>query len=614
MQTFALPIILYNFTALLENNFIIHLKNLSFMKKFTFLMAALVIATVTMATPISGTFRVGTAEVSPGYTSLSAAVADINTNGVGGDITLLISSDITETANVGLGVNTNGFNITIRPDADVDRTITFTQLGDNTSPTGHLVIGYPTSGLTVAWSDANTIATNNVTIDGYSLGGSTKRLKITNANTTYGSRVIAVVGACQNTTIKNCIVINTTTNASSPTAIVGVIRKGTAIEVIPGNLTIENNTITCTVSAVGMGFRMTTNGTPTGTVTSSGFVCKNNIISAQRRDVELNYVNGGQIYGNTISLVQPTSTALGYGIWTSTGCAGIFNIYNNKVVAASCSGADVVAGGQRVLSLGGSVTCNVYNNMFAGMNRGGTTTYAINQTYCFYGCVGKIYNNTFYMPALSIKTNSGYYSAIQLSTSNPEIKNNIFISEEDGMVNTFVSAVTTGASENNIFYNRAGNTKSLIVGTNSTLSAYQTANPTKDILSKNVNVNFLDATNGDLSITGASLQDANLAVPLLATVPTDIFGTVRAATTYAGAHEALLPFVVSSVKDVEQTFRIMHTASGIQVDLDGEAAIELYAVNGMMIDKTKVSGTYSHDLNNGVYIIRVNGKATKFIK
>jgi len=33
-----------------------------------------------------------------------------------------------------------------------------------------------------------------------------------------------------------------------------------------------------------------------------------------------------------------------------------------------------------------------------------------------------------------------------------------------------------------------------------------------------------------------------------------------------------------------------------------------------MIEKKTVSGTYSHDLNNGIYIIRINGKATKFIK
>ncbi|MHB9141937.1 MAG: T9SS type A sorting domain-containing protein [Paludibacter sp.] len=585
------------------------------MKKFTLFMAAFALTTLAMAATMSGTYKVGTAEVSPNYTSLSAAVADINTNGVGGDIVLEITSDITEAANIGLAVNTNGFGITIRPDADADRTITFTKLTDNTSPTGHFVIGYPTTGLTVAWADENLIATNNVTIDGYAVGGSTKRLKFTNANTTHGSRVIVVVSASQNTVIKNCIVENTTTNTSSPVCIVAVVRKGTLVEVAPSNLTIENNTLTCTTSTVGMGIRITNSGT-IAAAKLTGFVCKNNIISAQRRIIEINYTNSGEIYGNTISLVQPTSTALGYGIWTSTGCAGTFNIYNNKFIASSCSGADTAAGGQRVLSLGGSVTCNVYNNMFSGMNRGGTTTAAVNQTYCFFGCTGKIYNNTFYMPAVTGNTLTGYYTAIQLSYANPDVINNIFISNEDAVANAFFSAVTTGVSDHNVFYNRAGNTKSLFVSgtTSNTFATYQTANPTQDLNSKNVDVNFVDAAAGDLRITGTSLQDGNLAVPRLDAVLNDMFGTVRAATTYAGAHEATLPFMYTTVNNIEQTARIMRTSTGVQVNIDGEAAIELYTINGMLIEKKNVNGTYSKDLNNGMYIIRINGKSTKFIK
>jgi len=277
------------------------------MKKITLLMAALVITMVAMAQAMSGTYKVGTAEVSPNFTSLSAAVTALNTIGVSGDVILEITSDITEEANIGLGVNTNGFGITIRPDADVDRTITFTKLSDNTSPTGHLVIGY--TDLTTAWSDANTIATNNVTIDGYAVGGNTRRLTITNTNASHtGARMIVVVGACQNTVIKNCIVENKTTHTGSPFTIGAVVRKGTAIEVAPTNLTIENNILTCTASTVGMGIRTTNSGT-IASAKLSGFVCKNNVISAQRRILEMNYTNGGEIFGNTISLVQPTSTA-----------------------------------------------------------------------------------------------------------------------------------------------------------------------------------------------------------------------------------------------------------------------------------------------------------------
>ncbi|MDX9748966.1 MAG: hypothetical protein RBT57_10745, partial [Paludibacter sp.] len=92
------------------------------MKKITFLAIVLAFSTMAMAVGLSGVYKVGVTEVAPNYPSLSAAVADINTLGVAGNIVLEITSDITEAANIGLGVNTNGFSITIRPDADVDRT------------------------------------------------------------------------------------------------------------------------------------------------------------------------------------------------------------------------------------------------------------------------------------------------------------------------------------------------------------------------------------------------------------------------------------------------------------------------------------------------------------
>ena len=110
------------------------------MKRITFFMAALAVSFASYAVGLSGTYKVGTTEIAPNYASLSAAVTDLNTLGVAGNVVLEITSDITEAANIGLGVNTNGFSITIRPDADVDRTITFTQSADNGASSGGLVI------------------------------------------------------------------------------------------------------------------------------------------------------------------------------------------------------------------------------------------------------------------------------------------------------------------------------------------------------------------------------------------------------------------------------------------------------------------------------------------
>ncbi len=69
---------------------------------------------------------------------------------------------------------------------------------------------------------------------------------------------------------------------------------------------------------------------------------------------------------------------------------------------------------------------------------------------------------------------------------------------------------------------------------------------------------------------------------------------------------------VNTIKDVE--VKILRTPTGISVQFDGEADVELYGISGQLIDKTKVSNNYNKDLEKGAYIIRVNGIATKFVR
>lgn len=585
------------------------------MRKITLLLSLLLIVSYGFG-QLSGTYKVGVGETAPDFASLSEAVTSLNTNGLSGDVVLEITSDITEAANIGLGVNTNGHSITIRPDQDVNRTITFTQLTDNTSPTGHLVIGYPTSGLTVAWSDANTIATSNVTIDGYAVGGSTRRLTFTNTNASHASaRMIVVIGACENTIIKNCVINNLTTSTSSPFCIGAVVRKGTAIEVAPTNLTIDNNILTATGNNVAMGMRFTNSGT-IASAKLTGLIIKNNTITARRRLIEINYTDGGEISNNEFKTQQTGAAgSVSYGLWTSTAVIGTVKIYNNKFTQAFTE--ETGAFGHRVVSLSSGATYEIYNNMFAGLNKTKPSTAALNLAYIFFsGVSGKIYNNTFYMPALTDASSTGYYNALVLYGNTAEIKNNIFISDEPTHANTaFISAVPTPASDYNVYYLRQSHTGSKIVAAYTTLADYQTANLTKDVNSRNVNVVFADAAAGDLSIAGASIKDEDLSVPRLASVLTDIFGTVRAENTYAGAHESELPFIISSFEGVQQQpIRVKQTPFGIEVELDGESNIELYNINGVLIDKTIADGIYTRELNKGMYIIRVNGQAQKFVR
>lgn len=535
----------------------------------------------------SGSYNIGAGET---YTTLKAACDAINAGTVTGNVTFYITSDLTESANVGLGVNTGGFSITFKPSADVDRTITFTQLADNISPTGHFVIGYVGSGLSSAYSDAYTISTNNVTIDGYADGGSTKRLIFTNTSASHtGARMIVVFGGCKNTVIKNCIINNLTTSTASPFCVGAVVRtKADTNQVAPDSLVIDNNTLSALGNTVAMGSRITNSGTITWAKVEK-FHFRNNLVTARRRLLEINYTNGGNIYNNQFTSLQTGAPGtVSYGLWTSTSLSGTFNIYNNKFLQSTTQ--ETGAFGHRVVSLASTASYNIYNNTFCGMDKTAASTVGLNLTYLFYsGVAGTIYHNTFYMPALTNASSTGYYSCIQLSGNTAVVKNNIFISDEGSHTNPyFISAVPTPSTDYNNFYMRQSNVNHKVVSTYTTLSAYQSANPTKDINSKSVDVTF--AGTSDLHLSGGSVGDINLkCIPLSSPYDKDIDGETRNATfAYMGADEN-----TSSPLPVELT-SFTAVTKGNKVELLWNTATELNN-HGFEVERsTRNSGAWEN--------------------
>ncbi len=173
------------------------------------------------------------------------------------------------------------------------------------------------------------------------------------------------------------------------------------------------------------------------------------------------------------------------------------------------------------------------------------------------------------MPALTNATHTGgYYACIQLSSANPIIKNNIFVSDEATHTNAyFINSVSTAAVDYNNYYLRQTNINHKIVSSYTTVSAYQSANVTKDVHAKNVNVLFSAAT--DLRLTGASIGDANLVGESGLGVTTDIEGNVRNSSfPYIGADEAspALPVELTSFTAV---------ANGKNVELKWTTATEV---------------------------------------
>ncbi len=580
------------------------------------------VATFTKAAPavaLTGTYKVG-ANLAADFSSLSAAVTAINANGISGDVVLEITSDITEIINIGL-INGSAFSITIRPDSDVDRTITFNKTTDNAGPSGAFCLGI---GMGLAWADL--APAKNIIIDGFAVGGNTRRLKIATAATHQGGNgPILLIDDCSNIQIKNTIIHHV--GASSGVSNYGIylrVNTAYATKKMPSNVLIENNEITATQNTASQGIGVWANAAPTSN--STNLIIKNNIITARTRGLFLSYVDNISIKENTFKINQTAGGTLSSAIMGNAGIVGNVDIIGNKFLELKSGNSTAGAFGMRAIIASGGGTWNIYNNFFTGFDKTSTAAGETMLQAIRCGSTTNIVNNTFYLNALTNKPTYtetptdavGSYSAINIAAGSPLIKNNIFISNEDAVYNFFIRGTVSGDSDNNIMYLNAGNTfarfnMNFNVAYN-TFAAYKTGyNDTKDINSKSIAVNFVDAATGDLRIAGLSIQDNNLAVPRLNAVMKDMFGTDRAETTYAGAHQSTLPFVVSAVEAPATHQRIARTASGILIELDRTANIEIYTVNGMLIERVRTNN-YSRDLNNGIYIIRIDGVASKFVK
>ena len=66
--------------------------------------------------------------------------------------------------------------------------------------------------------------------------------------------------------------------------------------------------------------------------------------------------------------------------------------------------------------------------------------------------------------------------------------------------------------------------------------------------------------------------------------------------------------------NVTNNINVFATETGVGVQFEGEALIELYAVTGILIDKAKASQTYFHNAEKGVYIVIIHQKGQVFRK
>lgn len=515
------------------------------MKKITLFLVAIFamnLFSFAQAPQMSGTYTVGTGGTY-NYASMAEAGMAIKAAEFTGDVTLLICTDLTETINTGI-VNQSEYTLTIRPDKDEDRTITYTTAKDNTGPTGVFVIGGDMSS-TIDWAS---VPTKNVVIDGAAEGKTTPRLKITNGS--WGTNVL-LYGDVQDVVVKNCILVNTANKWANYAITFRSERYSeTGKNIGPKNCRIEN----CVLEATQLSNSQTVYFQGYKEANSdagypSNITIRNCNIKGHTRGMFLYGVNGLNVEGCTFDMSDMASGYLCHGIF-GNNAKGVINVKGNKFIKNSTKNTAAGEYGlQTITASGGATVWVIENNYFAGYDALSSITNTTNGTEgrlvavrCGDSCV--VRHNTFHMPKLtktpaSALVGSQPTALLWLAGSKQyPVQNNIFICEE---TTANVSLIRGGLNPNvtgNVFFHNGG--KAAIVAAAPscmTFADLENSYPTQAATSKWTNVIFADAANGDLSLAGSSNGDFNLAVDRLGEVLTDINGKTRAEKTYAGAYE-----------------------------------------------------------------------------
>jgi hypothetical protein len=544
------------------------------------------------AQPLSGSITIGSGGDYPNFTSNTGLFKAINDNGLNGNITATIISDITELASVSLNEWTEfpsnaNYTLNIVSNNDTEKTI-LSNAGSHVfrfNGADRITIDGSINGTGsylnfVGWTQSVFFFSNGAT------NNQLKNIKISCRYATSGSVIFAASGNSNNL-VENCEIFNRPSGTNYPkhgihsyhitnsnnsfinNKIYGFLEAGIYIE-SGDNVLIEGNEI---YSDVGQ----------------YGIHCKNlNAIT----------INANKIY-NLFGITTPQNIT-GIRFNHGEGINPIVNITNNMI-----SLNQPIPGNISGLSLDGTVnttiTVNAFHNtiLISGTEDSSWSANGVRQID---------------IDILNFKNNIVINTRENTNTTG-NLANNRCVSFNN--VNT-----TIINSDNNLLYNSGLNT--YIGQWNSTLASSLTdwQNLTGfDMNSVSKNVTFVSET--DLHLIGTSLGDSDLSVPLLGLVTTDFDFETRAANTYMGCDE-----VPNTLTDTEYVlspnFSVYpNPASDIihikTIDNGSNLSIKIFNSLGALVKETHSTREVKiNNLQPGLYFMNIthNNKQVvkKFIK
>lgn len=475
---------------------------------------------------VSGTIQVGTGATFTTLTGNGGLFEYINNNLLGGDVNVVIKSNLSENGTHALiqpgEVGGTNHKIKIAPINDTLRTISGAFVGGLIRLNG----------------------VDRVTIDG-SYNGQGQFLKIENTTATSGSAGIQIISSGNNAgatdiTIKNAIVMAGTAGNSIPIHIGGAT--------IPYSAGASNNKIKILNNTIMRGSVGIYSGSVNG-FESDSLVIENNTIGStvtaeqiRLYGIALEVQKNTIINNNVIKNIINTAAQQAWGIATYDGFKN-GKITNNKIEKVS-SGSGAFGGrGIEIVSGKSNENIHIANN-FIGEITGPGARFLNSTATMGIGIIAtggvEIYNNSVNLtgPVAATTTIPDTSAAMYVGPQSGQlnIRNNSFVNTINNASDTSVAyafhSVVGDTAFVNINYNNyhVGSTNTQgklghMVGNNlSTLAQIQSAT-LKDLNSISGNPNYI--SNIDLHAQGATLYQKGVSIP---SVPKDIDGDTRSLT------------------------------------------------------------------------------------
>jgi len=484
--------------------------------------------------PLSGDYNVGAGGA---YTSISAAITDLNAYGVEGPVRFLLANGtFSGTASASTsGVAETYPSLTVIAGASATNTIKF----------------LPASGATVTVTGSSTLAIFNlngasyVTIDGSNNGTATKNLTIVNTSTGATGTIRFVNGASYNT-VKNTIIQGVATSTATGVVLfaAGSATSGNNYNTITAN-DITKGASSPRICVGGLG----TSGVPnTGNIISSNRIMDFSTYGIQDGNSSTGFSDNTLIEGNEI-FQNGTQTSSLTGIYlASTTSITNMVISKNKIYNLTTTFASTTVSTVTGIDLYDAISVKVVNNTIALNNNTGTVRGIAQETDA--GSTIEIYYNTVSITG-SISANNMSFAYLKNYLSTGDIvKNNIFSNTRTSTstgkqyaINYTAEGVTAGSVIDYNDYYSNGNALNVlgVYGTTEAinLAGWQTAT-SQDVHSVNIPAAFTSATDLHLvPATNAALDNLGAAI---SGVSTDFDNGTRSATTPdMGADEFTAP-------------------------------------------------------------------------